>query len=445
MRQNWRKLGMFLALSLAASAVAQEPSYLRPFTDASGPPSGPTVNSISAYAGFYSLGSPTNTAGELAGPSSLGHLWVGGLSTDVGWYLSGKQTQAFVDYSIAYNGNAEYSSLGGFDHFLTLGLQTKLAPRVTLVVDARGESATFGGFLYEPTSSLSLTETGGAPDLLGGAPTSTVVGGGVTNSPLSVLLYGATRRDASGGAKVVFAQSSRTTWTVGSEFVRYLPSATTGPGVAGSFAYPGLTQGTAVMGFMYSLSRRTSFDAELGYSRSYWAGSGAQTGSALLGLSHNLSRRWFARVFGGYGGLAMFPASLKVPYVGAAQGGGSIGTKIDNTSVSFAASRSISDSYGLAASNTTTGQLAFTWQRPGSGWTVSGTGGYERLEGSTFALIQGWIGQFSVTRRVGRQFAIAAQGVYATDEGPATGDFASLMRRGVRLSLTWRPRGEQGK
>jgi hypothetical protein len=367
---------------------------------------------------------------------------VGGVASDMGWYATGRQTQAFVDYSLGYNGNAQFSQLDGFDQVLMFGLQTKPSPRWTLVLNGQGESTTYGGFLYEPSSSLSLVQQVGTVEELGGAPPGPVTGTGVTNSPLSLTLYGARRRDASARASLVFAKSSRTTWTLSTQFIRDLPATAATSGVTGSIAYAGITEGIASLGVTHSLSRRTEVDGEITYSRSYWLGRGVQVGAGQVGIGHDLSRQWFVRVFGGYGGMTEFPASLKAPYAGSMQGGGSIGAKIDNNTLVVSANRSVSDAYGLGASNSTSGQFAWTWQRPGGPWTLGTSVAYERLAGTTFGLIQGWMGLGTVTRRLSRQFTLVAQGIYASDAGTAGGDFASLMRRGVRLSLMWKPRAK---
>ena len=168
MRLYWLKINALAALLLPVCALAQV-SYLRPFTDSAGVPSGPTVNSVSTYTGVYALGSPTNLAGQATSASSAGTMVVGGVASDMGWYATGRQTQAFVDYSLGYNGNAQFSQLDGFDQVLMFGLQTKPSPRWTLVLNGQGESTTYGGFLYEPSSSLSLVQQVGTVEELGGA------------------------------------------------------------------------------------------------------------------------------------------------------------------------------------------------------------------------------------------------------------------------------------
>jgi len=439
MRKHWLKQWLkiiLLAPVLAAGASAQV-SFLRPFTDQSEEPSGPTINSVSTYTGVFALGRPAAT-------SSMGAMVMGGVSTDVGWYTTGRQSQAFVDYSLGYNGNAEFSKLDGFDHVLVFGLQTKPSPLVTLVLDGQAESVTYAGFLYQPSSSLLLAEQAGTPDQLGGAPVGTVGGAGFANSPLILTLYGARRRDAAAGARLIFAQSRRTTWSGSLRFLRDLPATADG-GVAGSIAYAGITQGIATLGVTHSLSRLTELDGQFSYSRAYWLGRGVQVGETRVGIGHEFSPRWFARVSAGYGGMTEFPGILKAPYVGSAEGGASIGAKVENNALVISANRGVSDAYGLGASNSTSAQFAWTWQRPGGPWTLESSIAYERLAGTAYQIIQGWLGQVRVTRRIARQLTLVAEGTYATDSGVAGGDFASLMRRGARLSLNWRPRGPQAK
>jgi hypothetical protein len=431
------KLALF-ALALPAGAFAQL-SFLQPFADPSPATNGPAINSVSTYTGVYALGHPSNLVGEAATTSSAGMMVVGGAAVDLGWYATGRQSQAFVDYSLAYNGNAEFSRLGGFDNSLVFGAQTKLSPRVTLVVDGQAESITFAGFLYEPSSSLSLAEQAGTISQLAGSPAETLAGTGATISPLSLTLYGARRRDAFGAVRLIFASSRRTTWTLGTRFERDLPSAVE-EGVAGSIAYPGISAAAAALGFAYSLSPRSRLEGQFSSSRSFWMGRGVQAEEGRIGIGRELSPHWFARIGGGYGGMTEFPSSLKVPFGGTFVGAAGVGAKLENNTLAVSASRSVSDAYGLGASDTTNAQLGWTWARPGSAWTLAGTVAYQRLEGTLFGLIQGWFGQVSVTRRINRQLTLLAQGTYATDAGVAGGDFASLMRRGVRVSLTWRPK-----
>jgi hypothetical protein len=441
MRKNFLKIGTLVALGLPA-AVSAQVSYLRPFLDPVGAPSGPTINSVSVYTGVYSLGSPTNVVGEAASPVSVGTLFLGGATSDVGYYFSGPQTRAFVDYTLAYSGNSKLSALNGFDHTLIFGVQTALAPRVTLIFDGLGESSTFAGVLYEPTTSLSLAQTSGTADQLGGSPGSAVAGAGATTSPIALALYGDRRRDFAGGARVLFKKSSRTTFTVGGRFIRDLPASVNPAGVGTSIPYGGVSEAIGAATLAYSLSRRTEIDGEIDFARSYWPGRGAQTVSGLVGIGHNLSRLWFVRADAGYGGMTQSPSSLKIPFLGSVVGGGSLGAHIQDSSLVISASRMASDAYGLGAANTTTAQLAWAWRRPGSAWTVGASIAYERLAGTEFALISGWMGQATVSRQLSRQLTLVAQANYASDTGVAAGDFASLTRRGARLTLTWRPRGE---
>jgi hypothetical protein len=434
MRQHWLKFGAAVMLGLPAVLPAQT-FYLRPIANQPELPSGVTINGISVYGGAYSLGLPASSTGQ----SPVGTMAVSGISANVGWRVTGGATQAFVNYTLGYNWNSQFSQLNGFDNALAFGLQRTLSPRVTLVLDAAGESSTYAEFLFDPSSSLSVAQTTPA-DQLGSALTGSTVGTGITSSPLSLILYGLRRREVSGGAKLVFAKSTRLRWTVSSRFIRDLPATGGGAVLPGGLEYGGVTQAVGALGFTYSLSRRTDVDGTLSYSRLYWMGSRVQIAAGDVGIGHQFSRRWFARVGAGYGELFW---SLPSPYQsrqGAISAEGSLGARLKDHTVVISAARSIASSYGLGAATTTGGQIAWAWRRPGGPWMLSSSAGYERLAGQSSAIIQGWMFMATVTRRLTLRTALTAEAVYATDMGSTAGSLDILKRRGARLTFTWTPR-----
>ncbi len=417
-------------LMLSAGAAAQVSSLLPFENQTMAVPNGPTLTSLSIYTGVYDLNGLTP-----AGP--LGAMAVGGGAADIGWFVSGRQNQAFADYSLGYDANTKFSQISGMAQTLTFGVQAKLSPRTTLILDGSGESAKFGSFLFEPSSSLLAAGGGGTVGELGGSPTEPVSGGGVTNSPLSLALYSDKRRDATASARVIFAKSTRTTWFASGQFQRLLPSTVSSVPAEG-ISYGGVTDANASIGVTYNLSRRTLLDGELGYSRSYWTGTGEQTGSMRVGISRNLSRQWFGRLYGGYGEMAYFSGPAGAPRSGTIEGGASLGVRMGDNTLAFSGGRAVADSYGLGASHSIFGQFAWHWSRPASPWTFSAGLSYERLSQTTYALIEGWLGEVTASRRIARQFSVTFLGTYSTSYLSAT-DFASLQRRGARLTLAWTP------
>ena len=436
MQQFLLKCGAALTFCLPATAWAQM-SFLGPFTDGLGSPSGVKVNRVSMYLGEYAIGVPKNVGATR--DDALGSLLVGGVSTDFGWYLSRGQTQVFADYSVAYNGNGQFSNLNGFDHILSFGLQTRVAPRVTLVLDGAGESKTFGEFLYLPSQSLAAAGQSTTPEQLGGTLTGSTVVPGVTNSPLGLALYGGRRRDASGGVRLVIVASPRLTWNVGLRMERDLPSVAGGPGSSGGVSYGGVSEGLASWGFTYALSRRTSVGADVSYARSYWGIHNVQIASGKLALTRVLTPRWFASLDAGYSSMAETESKVLGPFRGQYVGGASIGATVQHHTFVATAHRAASDYYGLGAFSTTEGQMAWNWHPSNRAWAVQASAAYQRLMGQGLGPVQGWLYQASLTRRLSRNLTLVAQAVYATETGLPTGGIGDLTRRGARLSLTWTP------
>jgi len=91
MRKNFLRSATLVALGCPRPFLPRCPTC-GPSTDRWVRPSGPTINSVSVYTGVYSLGSPTQTSwGEPTSPVSVGTLFLGGATSDVGYYFSGPQ------------------------------------------------------------------------------------------------------------------------------------------------------------------------------------------------------------------------------------------------------------------------------------------------------------------------------------------------------------------
>jgi hypothetical protein len=200
------------------------------------------------------------------------------------------------------------------------------------------------------------------------------------------------------------------------------------------------------VGLTYSLSRQTHIGFDADYSRSYSGFAKIQIGSGSVSVDRVLGRQWFVHLRGGYGAMAELRSDVPSPIRREYHGGGGIGTKVGANTFVATVRRGIADSYGLGAANTTGGDMAWIWHRPTGNWSLEGSASYERLAGRTLQLIQGWLGQATVTRRLNRQTSLAAQMVYASNSGHyGAGGFTSLSRRAVRLSINWTPGVPPGK
>jgi hypothetical protein len=413
--------------------------HLTPFADSQTLPFGIQVNRVSTYMGGFDLTVPPAGGSDLSS-RSLGTVFGGGLSTDMGWYLPGRRTEAFVDIGFSYDGNWRYRELNGTNYRLSLGVQRKLSPSVTVSFGGVAESSMLADYVFGSTRDLTLSGQSSTLDQLSGSLSGLAVPIGVGASPLSISLFGAKRRDAAVEASMVITQSPRFSWHFGTSLMRDLPSDVPATGQIGSVVYPGVSKGSVSGGFTYSLSRRTQVAIDMDYARSFSSYDRIQIVSGTAGIDHVLAKQWFVHFRAGYGALAELQTLVSSPVRREYHGDAGIGTKLRDHTFLVTASRSIADSYGLGAGNTTGGQIAWIWHRPSGNWTLESSAVYERLEGRTIQVLGGWLYQADLVRRLTRQTSLGMQMVYATNSGHFSGGgFTSLMRRGVRVSMTWTP------
>jgi hypothetical protein len=79
---------------------------------------------------------------------------------------------------------------------------------------------------------------------------------------------------------------------------------------------------------------------------------------------------------------------------------------------------------------------AWSWAPRASLWTLGGTVGVERLQGSGVGSIQALLCQANAIRRLSTQFNMEMTAMYVTN---SVANVAGLRREGVRMALVWRP------
>lgn len=435
--------GILMVLGEAAAVRAQE-LHLAPFTEDRGLPSGFVLNRVSSYVGGFDLALPESGGPTLAG-GSMETVFGGGFSADLGWYLPGRRTEAFADWSVSYDGNARYPELNGTSYRFSLGVQRKVAPGVTFSLIGAGESSTLADYVFGMSRSLTLTSRSTSLGQLIRSVVSNPAPAATVASPIGVTLFGARRRDASVGAKITIAQSPRFTWNIGTSVLRDFPAGNPNASLVGTVLYPGVTTGGVSAGFTYSLTPQTEIGLGADYARTFSSFDRIQIGSGSASISHTFARQWFVHVRAGIGALADLRSAVGSPVRREYSGDAGIGTKLRAHTFLVTVSRSIADSYGLGAANTAGGEVAWNWHRPNGNWTIQSGVIYERLAGRTIQRIQGWLYQATALRRITRQTNFSVQAVYANDAGHYSGgNFTGLERRGVRMTIAWTPGTARG-
>jgi hypothetical protein len=399
--------------------------------EARGLPSGLRVNSVSAWVGRSYLPVPIGS-GTLLDNYTLGYG--GGL--DAGLFLPGRTGRASLDYRLGYNGNLPYGELNGFDHSLFFSWRRILTRTLSLYLTGTAETVTVAGYLFQPfvSSPADLSSTG----TLSGSLTQVTTPGAT-----QTILYPGRRQTATMAATVSYAVSGRFNWHVSMRGQRLLPSNSHDSGAQEGVGYPGETEGGAGLGLTYSLSRRTSFGADINYSRTMSPLGKTQAASGGLTVTRVLSRRWFGSATAGYGlgnyFVAISHTNVSHPdFTGRAV----LATSFDGHTLSLAAAQRIGDSYGFGAHHTMDGSLAWIWHPKQQKWSFQAAGSYERLNGGQVDKIQSAVFRGTVARRLTRTLSCTVEGGYAwgVSNKPAT-SLEQRTQQGARLSLVWRPAG----
>jgi hypothetical protein len=431
-RRRWgRRLAVALVSALPTAMFPQSAVPQDNPAEARGLPSGFRLNSVSAWVGRNYL-LVENAAGAPAESYLLGY----GGGFDAGLYLPGKTGRASLDYSLNYNGNTSYGELNGFDHRLFLSWTKTLNRSFSLSVTGTGESTTVQGFLFQQPASA-------APDLSNaGALAGSLAPSGAAGATQTIL-YPARRQTATVGATLTYAASARSSWNVNLYGQRLLPSNSYNSITQQRSGYPGETDGGASLGFSYSVSRRTSVGAELGYFRGVSPLGTTQALSGGFSLTRVLSRRWFTSVLAGYGiGDYFIAASQTTVHRPDFTGRATLGTTLDAHTIYLSAAQRIGDSYGFGAQRTLDGSLAWIWHPKRRQWAFQASAGYERLTGIQVEKLQSAVFHGSLTRRLAATLSCTAEGGYTWGIGQSPAySLGRQTQNGIRISLVWRPAG----
>src|SRR5205085_1527927 len=84
---------------------------------------------------------------------------------------------------------------------------------------------------------------------------------------------------------------------------------------------------------------------------------------------------------------------------------GSVVYKFYAQTLALVGSRIVSNAYGLGGGAAVTGDLAWHWNRPGSGWAMTVDGGYQSFEVQGASTLSGWRGMASLNRMLSRRLA----------------------------------------
>jgi hypothetical protein len=420
--------------ALLSAALAQEPPRERgqepQVPDLPQPRSGIGITGLSVYGqGISPLGN-----GDHIGQPWSGSLFAVGGTADLGWH-SFKQTRvATLDYHLAGDWNPKWSQMNGFDHTVNLAIRTDQENRVSFALSGVAEQRRLSNMLFDPLTAaqISLSRTNADFSNAMGDMRDT---GTVFTPAVELWMFGQNLRRAAGRFSLSYRQSRRVSWysTVSAE--RTLPISPDQKDFPGAFYFGGLSSASAGGGVQVSLSRRTSFGLSAFYGRT--DSSPLQTWSLTAGA--NVTRRFSEHAVGylsgGYDHMVEF-APVTHPPIHSYYAAAGLGFSRGQHSLVLLANTGLTSRYGTGVQRSNAGQFIWTASTRNRLWTASTGVSYQQLTGGGLATSQGWNCRFDLSRRLGRQFNLTAQAVYAGINYSRLGNPRANVLLG-RVELSW--------
>ena len=408
------------------------------------------IRSISGYEVYYSSFLPNGGVPGRATnlPADIG----GGGSILVDWTKFTERSSFFLNYTPSYTGYVRNSSLNALNHALSMNSSRKLAPRWTLGYAAAGALNSLEQTLFSPTTlnnvaAVPATFDDLAAGMLAGKFTknpllgTVLTGSPLVESPVSNLLYGQRMLTASGHVSLTYSYSPRFSVTFSGGGARSQPiSDGQTPGVNNNALINNTTSGDASISMSYSLSPVTQLGASVTGTRTISSFQDIYTTTSVATLGRALRRRWLVQVHGGIGFTnpvrqTAFPISTTPRPVG----GGSLAYKTFAHTFLGSFDRTVSDSYGLGASTSTSADATWHWRRPGSSWWLDSSLGAQWFQGNGLANTSGWHTTVGFNRAIGTHIVFLTQYAHLSYSGGLQASPYHQSQEAVRVSVVWTP------
>jgi len=440
-RQAWIGAAVLLVFGLGLPALrAQERG-----TPAIPPNGGLQVLSVSAYGVYYSTTLPSTGGFQ---PTNLGSdVGVGG-SAQIGLTNSGQHSTFSFVYTPSYTGRIRYSSWDALNHNLSLNATRRLAARWNLGFSVSGDLSNFEGSLFSPTvlsnvASVSANFADLSAAMLGrsstNAPLVSILNSApLVESPARTLLYGERMLTSAAHTSLSYSYSRHFSiiFNAGAARSQHLGGSQNDQ-AQNLYLLPTTTSGNASLGISYSLSSRTQFGATVATSRVVSDLYDGYSTSSTASLGRTLGRRWFLQIHGGVGLMNPVQRTSVQPTGPHPVAGGSLGFRISSQTFLGSYDRTVSDSYGVGASTTSTSSATWRWNRPGGGWWLEGSFSWQQLQGVASQNLSSWRATASWGRRLGPRAALLTQYVYLNYSGRVENSPYSQSQSAMRVSVVW--------
>jgi len=440
MRSGVLTVGFLVAISAQAQSAAEF------FNPLSGSRDGIHLNSVSVYGGYFTGGIPfeVSTVNNFLRPGSTA---VSGGSVDIGWSRTRGGSSLWISESLSYMVYPERLLMPNTN--LTLNWHRQVGQRWAINMAGTAQLMDLRQGYFTPNAlgvaaSLPTTFDGLSAAMLKGTFTdsqlaSALTGAATSLRPEQAYLYGQHIGLLSATVGASYVPSQRTSYTLSISANR-TQSLKIGDSAQNQAGIPRTTMGTVSFGWAYSLSPRTQIGLNGQGSRIFSQVQDQYTSTAGVSLGRTMSQHWFVQGTVGVGYLAYQRQLVARPKSLQYTASGSLGYKVRSQTLLGAFSRSIGDAYGLGAGSTNSATAGWTWQVPGSSWSVSATYNYQQLNGSTTFADASWRAVGGISRALSAHISVSANYTYF-NLPPAFSLVKGMegAQSGVIMSLFWSP------
>lgn len=424
---------------------------------------------VSAFSGFTS-----SNINEVLGATSSDPLatfpdrfLMAGVSFSLGWHKMATEHSSFnIAYSPTYfyqtNGVTSRSStnLSPLQGTFALDWQTTLGRKLTMALSGSVAAGSFAQLSFMPSGEQGLASLAGTSADLSSAFNASPIGGIGISQTITALqpLYGDHSLSASGNLALTYALSPRLniTGVISVNRTQHLGDTNSSPHLLNQ-----TTAGSAMMTASYGLSPRTRLFGSVNYSRPISSILGAETVTAQLGLTRDLTEHLFARVSAGAGTVTGTNGSVPARnQTIRAVASASVGYRVFRQTFVGSVSKSLSSFYAVGVPSTISASGAWTWSKPGSDWGAQASVSRFWLQGgilnnsvpdSSASAQPGLLGDGGYSAHVGLYRSLASQVrvslsyvyssaslLFPTATTPAGIPINSKLQA-LRLNLSWSP------
>jgi hypothetical protein len=265
----------------------------------------------------------------------------------------------------------------------------------------------------------------------------------LVESPISNLIYGERMFTSTAHASLAYSHSPRLTLTFsgGGSRSQHI-SGGQAQGAATSVLVPNTTSATAGVAISYSVSPFTQIGGTATTVRNVTQLQDSFITTSLATLGHSMGMHWVFQAHGGIGVTnTVHQTSVVVPTKPEPAVGGSIAYKTFSHTFLGSYDRTVSDSYGLGASTSSTANATWRWLHPGSSWGLSSSFGWQQLQGGILNNTSGWRVSVGLNRAVGSHIILVTEYAHQNVSGQSAQVAAyNASQDAVRFSISWSPR-----